>query len=100
MASAVEEACEKVAVVLAIGHALGAHQALGRPDALAGFLEVVHRLLEDGVFVGHARSIRVDSILQRVDGRGILRGVPAFGCEEDGWTSISRHLTTTKCRAA
>jgi hypothetical protein len=33
-------------------------------------------------------------------GRGILQGVAAFGYEEDGWTSISRHLTTTKCRAA
>jgi hypothetical protein len=46
-------------VVLAIGHALRAHEALGRPYALPGFLEVVHRLLEDGVFVGHDRSIRV-----------------------------------------
>jgi hypothetical protein len=45
-------------VVLAIGHALRAHEALGRPDTLSGFLEVVHRLFEDGVFVGHARSIR------------------------------------------
>ena len=45
---------EKVTVVLAIGHALRAHEALGRPDALPGFLEVVHRLFEDGVFVGHA----------------------------------------------
>jgi hypothetical protein len=56
MASAVEEACEEVAVVLAVGHALGAHEALGRPDALAGFLEVVPRLLEDAVFVGHEKS--------------------------------------------
>ena len=44
MASAVERRVEEVAVVLAIGHALGAHEALGRPDALSGFLEVVHRL--------------------------------------------------------
>jgi hypothetical protein len=47
------EARKEVAVILAIGHALGAHEALGRPDALPGFLEVLHRLFEDGVFVGH-----------------------------------------------
>jgi hypothetical protein len=47
-------------VVLTIGHALRAHEALGRPDALSGFLEVVHRLFEDGVFIGHDRSIRTD----------------------------------------
>jgi hypothetical protein len=34
------------------------------PDALAGFLEVVHRLFEDGVFVGHDKSIRVGGILR------------------------------------
>ena len=45
-------------MVLAIGHVLRAHEALGRPDALSGFLEVIHRLFEDGVFVGHNRSIR------------------------------------------
>src|SRR5215208_2071103 len=56
------EARKEVAVVLAIGHALRAHEALSRPDALSGFLEVVHRLFEDGVFVGHARSIRRSSI--------------------------------------
>jgi hypothetical protein len=49
-------------VVLAIGHTLGAHEALGRPDTLPGFLEVVHRLFEDGVFVGHDRSIRTRGI--------------------------------------
>jgi hypothetical protein len=53
------KARKKVAVVLAIGHTLRAHEGLGRPDALPGFLEVVHRLFEDGVFVGHDRSIRV-----------------------------------------
>ena len=47
------KAREKVAVVLAFRHALGAHEALGRPDALSGFFEVVHRLFEDGIFVGH-----------------------------------------------
>ena len=45
-------------MILAIGHALGAHEALGCPDALPGFLEVVHRLFEDAVLVGHERSIR------------------------------------------
>jgi hypothetical protein len=54
-------------VVLAIGHALRAHEALGHTDALSGFLEVVHRLFEDGVFVGHDRSIRVGSILRSLD---------------------------------
>jgi hypothetical protein len=47
------EAREEVAVVLAIGHTLRAHEALGCPDALPGFLEVVHRLIKDGVFVGY-----------------------------------------------
>ena len=45
-------------MVLAIGYTLRAHEALGRPDALSSFLEVIHRLIEDGVFVGHDRSIR------------------------------------------
>jgi hypothetical protein len=47
-------------VVLAIRHALRAHEALCRPDALTGFLEVVHCLVKEGVFVGHDRSIRID----------------------------------------
>jgi hypothetical protein len=45
-------------VVLAIGHALRAHEALSRSDALAGLPEVVHRPFENGVFVGHDGSIR------------------------------------------
>jgi hypothetical protein len=45
----------------AIGHTLRAHEALGRPDALPGFLEVVHRLYENGLFAGHHRSIRTVS---------------------------------------
>jgi hypothetical protein len=53
----------EVAVILAIGHALRTHEALGRSDALSGFLEVVHRLFENGVFVGHDRSIRTRGIL-------------------------------------
>jgi hypothetical protein len=59
------EARKKVAVVLAFGHTLRAHQALGCTDALSGILEVVHRLFENGVFVSHNRSIRV-SILRQV----------------------------------
>jgi hypothetical protein len=54
-------------VVLAIGHALRAHEALGCPDALPGFLEVVHRLFEDGVFIGHDLSIRTGGILRSPD---------------------------------
>jgi hypothetical protein len=46
-------------VVLGLGHTLRAHEALSCSDALSGFLEVVHRLFEDGVFVGHDQSIRV-----------------------------------------
>jgi hypothetical protein len=61
------EARKKVAVVLTIGHALRAHEALGRPDALSGFLEVVHRLFEDGNFVGHDKSIRAGCILRLPD---------------------------------
>jgi hypothetical protein len=57
------EAREKVTVILTFGHALRAHEALSRPDALSGFLEVVHRLLEDGVFVGYEKSIRTGGIL-------------------------------------
>jgi hypothetical protein len=54
------EARKEVTVVLAIGHTLRAHEALGRPDPLPGFLEVIHRLVKDGVFFGHEGSIRVD----------------------------------------
>jgi hypothetical protein len=69
-------------VVLAIGHTLRAHQALGRPDALPGFLEVVHRLVKDGDFAGHDRSIRV----------GILRSLDlfAFSREQSTSGSVSR----------
>ena len=55
-------------MVLTIGHALRGHEALGRPDALPGLLEVVHSLFEDGVFSGHDQIIRV----------GILRSLGAF----------------------
>jgi hypothetical protein len=54
-------------VVLAFGHALRAHEALGRPYAPSGFLEVVHRLFEDGVFVGHDKSIRASGSLRSPD---------------------------------
>jgi len=50
------EAREEVAVILAIGPTLRAHEVLGRPDALPGFLEVVHRPFENGVFVGHDQN--------------------------------------------
>jgi hypothetical protein len=50
-------------VVLAIGHAIRAHEALSRPDALSGLLEVVHRLFENRILVSHEQSIRV-GILQ------------------------------------
>jgi hypothetical protein len=53
-------------VVLAIGHALRTHEALGCPDALPCFLEIVHRLFEDGVFVGHDKSMRA-GILRSLD---------------------------------
>ena len=52
-------------MVLAFGHTLRAHEALSRPDALSGFFEVVHRLFENGVFVGHDQSMRA-GILRRV----------------------------------
>jgi hypothetical protein len=52
------KARKEVALVLVVGHALRAHQALGCPDTLSGFFEVVHRLFENGVFVGHDKSIR------------------------------------------
>ncbi len=63
------EAREKVAVVLAsfASHALRAHEALGRPHARPGFLEVLHRLFKNGVFMCHGRSIRV-GILRWVEG--------------------------------
>jgi hypothetical protein len=54
-------------MVLAIGHALRAYKALSRPDTLPGFLEVVHHLFEDGVFVGHDQSIRTSTILRSPD---------------------------------
>jgi hypothetical protein len=55
-------------VDLALGHPLRAHEALSRSDSLSSFLEIVHRLFEDGVFVGHDQSIRA----------GILRSLDCF----------------------
>ena len=75
------EAREKVAVVLAIGHALRAHEALGRPDAPSGFLEVVHRLFEDGVFVIHDRSIRTVSSDHLIVSPSPA-SVPSWSCSE------------------
>jgi hypothetical protein len=57
---------KKVTIVLAFGHALRAHEALSRPDALPGFFEVVHRLFED-TFVGHDPSIRTSGSLRSPD---------------------------------
>jgi hypothetical protein len=54
-------------VVLAISHTLRAHEGLSRPDTLPGFLEVVHRLFKNGVFVGHDQSIRTLSILRSLN---------------------------------
>ena len=59
-------------MVLALGHALRAHEALS-PDAPSGFIEFIHRLFENGVFVGHDRSIRV----------GILRSPDCFALSDE-----------------
>jgi len=40
---------------------------LGGPDALPGFLEVLHSLFKNGVFVSYDRSIRTGSVLRSVD---------------------------------
>jgi hypothetical protein len=63
-------------VVLTIGQALRAHEALSRPDALSGFLEVLHGLFEDGVFVDHARSIRSGDIIRSLDCFAFFRENP------------------------
>jgi hypothetical protein len=70
------KAREEIAVVLAIGHALRAHEALGCSDTLPGFLELVHRLVKYGVFVSHEKSMWTLSS-NGLMGRNILRGVPA-----------------------
>jgi hypothetical protein len=69
-------------MVLAFGHALIAYQGDPEPDALSGFLEVVHRLFENGVFVGHVRSIRA----------GILRSPEcfAFSREHADWELLRK----------
>src|SRR5215216_7860084 len=70
------KARKEVAVVLAFGHALRAHETLSRPYALSGFLEVVHRLFEDGVFVGHEKSIRRGGVLRSLDCVAFLTRAP------------------------
>jgi hypothetical protein len=74
-------------MVLAIGHALRAREALSSSYALPGFLEVIHRLFKDGVFVRHDRSIRV----------GIVRSLDCFALSRerlrphacmDGWVFL------------
>ena len=57
MASAVKKARKEVAVVLALPHAMRAHEVLSCSAALTGFFEVIQRLFEDGVFVGHEERI-------------------------------------------
>ena len=59
-------------MVLAISHALRAHEALGRPDTLGGILEVVHRLFEDGIFVGHDQKYRDERHVPRCDAQAAL----------------------------
>jgi hypothetical protein len=70
------EAREEVAVVLAFGHTLRAHEALGSPYALPGFPEVIHRLFEDGVFVGYDQSIRMGGVLRSLDCFAFLTRAP------------------------
>ena len=72
------EARKQVAVVLAIGHTLRAHEALGCPDALSGFLEVVHRFFKDGVFVGHDRSIRTGGMFRDAMIKLLLAETPPY----------------------
>ena len=82
------EARKEVAVVLAIGHTLRAHEALGRPDALPGFLEVVHRLFEDGVFVSHGQKYTDKRIIRSPDCFAFTRErlrPPAF---VSGWVFV------------
>jgi hypothetical protein len=59
--------------VCCFGHALRTHEAQSRPYGLTGFLEVVHRFFENGVFVGHECSMRV----------GILRSSDCFAFSRD-----------------
>jgi hypothetical protein len=70
-------------VVLAFRHALRAPEALSRPDALPGFLEVVHSLFKDGVFIGHEKSIRIRSVLRSVD-------YLAFSREHSDWELLRK----------
>ena len=76
-------------MILTFCHTLRAHEALSSPDALPDFFEVVHRLFEDGVFVGHDRSIRV-GILQSPEcfafSRECLR---PYACN-DGWVTLGQ----------
>ena len=66
-------------MVLAIGHAPRAHEVLSCSDALSGFFEVLHRLFEGGVFVGHDQSIQV-GILRSLDCFTFSRGTPTGLC--------------------
>ncbi len=89
-------------MVLAISHTLRAHEALSRPDALSGFLEVIHRLFEDGVFVGHDKSIRV-GIIRSPDYCVFSREFPYQRLEVAGRAPgnvlrvLGTHLAHTRC---
>jgi hypothetical protein len=87
-------------VVLAIGHTLRAHQALGCPDALPGFLEVVHRLLEDTV-VSHDMSIRTSGSLRSPDCFAFSAERALLGKEADKEvsSSVSTTAKTPTCSA-
>jgi hypothetical protein len=73
-------------MVLAIGHALRAHEALSCLDSLSGFLEVDNRLFEDGVFVGHDQSIRA-SLVRSPDCFAFSCKLPAQRLEVSGRVS-------------
>ena len=75
------KARKKVSVILALGQPLRTHEALSCPDALPGFLEVVHSLFEDGVFVSHDQSIRIGSIFRSLD---------CFSCSPSGPSTSAR----------
>jgi hypothetical protein len=53
----------------------------GRPYALSGFLEIIHRLFENSIFVGHDQSIRTGSILRSPH-------CFAFSRERAGWALL------------
>jgi hypothetical protein len=87
-------------MVLAFGHALGAYEALGRPYALPGFLEVLHSLFEDGVFVSHDESIRTATSSDPPIASPSLASTPAGPAQEakadEGTVSVPRGATASR----